>query len=140
MPPTHTITRYVQFAETDMAGVLHFSNYFRLMEEVEHAFFRSLGLGVVVERDGAVYSWPRVKVSCEYRGPLRFEDEVTLAMTLTRIGTKSYDFEVTFSRGSERVAVGHITAVCCRMKDATFESIEIPPFLRNPLEAAMASA
>ena len=30
-----TLKRTVQFAETDMAGVMHFSNYFRIMEETE---------------------------------------------------------------------------------------------------------
>ena len=37
------ITRRVEFSETDMAGIMHFSNYFRFMETAEHAFFRSLG-------------------------------------------------------------------------------------------------
>ena len=40
------ITRRVQFVETDLAGVLHFSNYYRYMEEVECAFWRDRGLGV----------------------------------------------------------------------------------------------
>ena len=31
----HT-TRRIQFAETDMAGIVHFSNFFRYMEEAEH--------------------------------------------------------------------------------------------------------
>ena len=40
MPTEFTIKRRVQFSETDMAGIMHFANYFRLMEEVEHAFLR----------------------------------------------------------------------------------------------------
>ena len=60
MPAEFIIRRRVQFAETDMAGVLHFSNYFRYMEEIEHAFWRSLDLTVYF-RDAAPYlSWPRV--------------------------------------------------------------------------------
>ena len=31
------MTRRVAFAETDLAGVLHFANYFRYMEEIEHS-------------------------------------------------------------------------------------------------------
>ena len=37
--PEYRLTRRVQFYETDMAGIVHFSNYFRMMEEVEHHFF-----------------------------------------------------------------------------------------------------
>jgi acyl-CoA thioester hydrolase len=36
--------RRVLFHETDMAGIVHFSNFFKYMEEAEHSFMRSLGL------------------------------------------------------------------------------------------------
>ena len=36
-------TRQVEFSETDMAGIMHFSNFFRFMETAEHGFYRSLG-------------------------------------------------------------------------------------------------
>jgi hypothetical protein len=42
-----TCTERVQFSDTDMAGIVHFSNFFRYMERVEHAFFRSLGFSIV---------------------------------------------------------------------------------------------
>ena len=47
-----TLTRRVEFSETDMAGIVHFSNFFRFMESAEHAFFRSLGFSVAGSRDG----------------------------------------------------------------------------------------
>ena len=40
------IVREVEFSDTDMAGIMHFSNFFRFMEAAEHAFFRSLGLSI----------------------------------------------------------------------------------------------
>ena len=42
--------RRVEFAETDMAGIVHYSNFFRYMETAEHGFFRSLGLSVVMDQ------------------------------------------------------------------------------------------
>ena len=41
-----THQRQVEFAETDMAGIVHFANFFRWMESAEHAFLRSLGHSV----------------------------------------------------------------------------------------------
>ena len=67
--------RRVEFAETDMAGILHFSNYLRYMEEVEHAFFRSLGLSVQPCAKSGILGWARGKVSCTYRKPLHFEGD-----------------------------------------------------------------
>ena len=73
-PGEFTYTRSVQFAETDLAGIVHFSAYFRYMEEAEHALWRAAGLSVA--RDGL--HWPRVAAYCDYMNPLRFEDEVTV--------------------------------------------------------------
>ena len=71
-------TRRVQFAETDLAGIVHFSNFYRYMEEAEHAFYRSLGFSVHdMPRDapGSKVGWPRVHASADFRNPLRFEEE-----------------------------------------------------------------
>ncbi|MEQ2009187.1 MAG: acyl-CoA thioesterase, partial [Limisphaerales bacterium] len=39
--------RRVEFSETDMAGIVHYSNFFKYMETAEHAFFRSLGFSII---------------------------------------------------------------------------------------------
>ena len=39
--------RIVEFSETDMAGIVHFSNYCKYMEAAEHRFFRSIGYSIV---------------------------------------------------------------------------------------------
>ena len=36
----HRLQRRVEFSETDAAGIVHFSNFFRYMEGAEHAFLR----------------------------------------------------------------------------------------------------
>ena len=115
MPADFTIIHRVQFAETDLAGIMHFSNFFKMMEEVEHAFFRSVGLSVSMQHDDIHIGWPRVSASCEYFGPLRFEDEVELMMRVTKVGEKSFNYEVEFIREGRRVALGKMTSVCCEM-------------------------
>ena len=127
------ISRRVQFAETDMAGVLYFANYFRLMEEVENAFWQSSGLsGYMLHRDPAV-GWPRVAVSCEYLAPARFEDELDVRLRVTHLGTSSVAYEVEFLCRGQRIALGRIKAVCCAMKGGSFVSVDIPPVLREKL-------
>lgn len=135
MSGAFSITRRVQFADTDMAGVLHFSNYFRYMEEVEHEFWRSLGRSVVTLEGLHTMSWPRVAVSCEYFSPARFEDQVTLAFRLTHIGGRSLSYEVEFLREGQLIASGKTTAVCCGMTDGRFTTMDIPDELRAKLSA-----
>src|SRR3954468_1133289 len=112
MPAQYSLKRRIQFSETDLAGVVHFSNYFRMMEEVEHAFFRNLGLSIVMTHEALEIGWARVPASCEYFGPLKFEDEGELEMRVTKIGDKSFNYEVDFSCAGRRVALGKMTSVC----------------------------
>ncbi len=133
MPAQYTIRRRVQFAETDMAGVMHFANYFRWMEEVEHALFRSLGMSIVQQHDGVTISFPRVRVSCEYFAAARFEEEIDVTLRLTNMGEKSVSLEAEFSRQGETLARGEIKMVCCRMEADKFTSIPIPDVIRARL-------
>jgi acyl-CoA thioester hydrolase len=134
MPAEFTMKRTVQFAETDMAGVMHFANYFRIMEEVEHAFWRSLGMSVHMIVHEPEFGWPRVKVTCEYFAPARFEDELDVRLRVARIGEKSAEFEIEFTRDGKRLAQGRTTAVCCALDGrGSFQAIEIPPQVREKL-------
>ncbi|RME37069.1 MAG: acyl-CoA thioesterase [Planctomycetota bacterium] len=139
MSEAFRITRRVQFAETDLAGVLHFSHYFRYMEEVEHAFLRSLGFSVVDPGGIEVLSWPRVSASCEYVSAARFEDELTLSLRVVEMGERSVCYEIEFNRGTERIAVGRIKAVCCAMREGRFQSQPIPDAWRQRLGAFLDS-
>ena len=135
MPKQFTLTRRVQFAETDMAGVMHFANYFRWMEEIEHAFFRSMGLSVAQAHDGGRLGWPRVRVACEFFAPVRFEDVVDVKLEITDISEKSITWEAMFLHDGTRVARGRIKMVCCRLDGDRFSSIVIPDFIRAKLES-----
>ena len=124
----------VQFADTDMAGIVHFANFFRMMEEVEHAFFRSVSLSVSMQHDGMHVGWPRKATACEFFGPVKFEDEVELRLRVTRLGEKSFSYEVDFLLDGRRMALGKTTSVCCELlPDGKMRSIPIPPAIRERL-------
>jgi YbgC/YbaW family acyl-CoA thioester hydrolase len=136
----YTITRRVEFSETDMAGMVHFSNFFRYMESAEHAFFRSLGFSI----HGGECGWPRVHADCDFRVPLRFEDtfEVRLLVRERRERSISYVFVFRKVDGDTPVEVarGALTVVCVRFDAATgkLTSIPIPETVANHIEAAPA--
>jgi YbgC/YbaW family acyl-CoA thioester hydrolase len=107
--------RRVEFSETDMAGIMHFSNFFRFMETAEHAFFRSLGLSIFRTGDPPV-SWPRVHASCDYKMPLHFEDEVEIHLLVAEKKTKALTYAFKFRKLNAAppvlVARGALTVVC----------------------------
>lgn len=121
--------RIVQFAETDMAGIVHFSNYYRYMEEAEHAFLRSIGLSVMMTLpDGTVIGWPRVRSSCNYVAPARYQDEIDIRVNVARKGVKSLTFDFEFWRGETRLARGSVKTVCCVIAhNEDLKSIPLPP-------------
>jgi YbgC/YbaW family acyl-CoA thioester hydrolase len=133
MPTEFSILRHVQFSETDLAGIMHFSNYFKMMEEVEHAFFRSVGLSVSMQHDDIHVGWPRVSAACEFFGPVKFEDQIELRLRVTRVGGKSFSYEVDFLVQGQRVALGKMTSVCCAIDSGALRSIAIPAAIREKL-------
>ena len=135
-----TMTRRVQFAETDQAGVMHFANYFRFMEEVEHAFWRSVGHSIHFRENDREAGWPRVNVGCEYFAPARFEDVLDLCLTVTELSTTKIRFQIEFARDGQVIARGRTTAVCCTIANASFTPVRIPDHLRAQLEELLTTA
>ncbi len=129
----HT-TRLVEFGDTDMAGIVHFANFFRYMEAAEHAFLRSRGLSVFLRWEGQTISFPRVSASCEYRKPARFQDVLDVTVAIDHLGRLSVRYRFTFHKGDDLIAEGQITAVLCRVVEGSgLESFEIPGPLRDKL-------
>ena len=129
--------RRMEFADTDMAGIVHFSRYPVFMETAEHEFLRSVGTDIEVEWNGDRISWPRVAVSCDYRKPARYGDVLDIHVTVKRIGSKSITYEFVFSKDGVETARGQITAVCCVVNHGEdIRAIPIPDFISERLEQA----
>ena len=130
-------TRRVEFSETDMAGIVHFSNFCRYMEHAEHAFFRSLGRSIV-DRDLGV-GWPRVHLSCDFKKPLRFEDEVEIHLLVSAKSSKSISYQFRFRVDGVEAARGAVTVVCVRRNEAgEMKAASIPPKIADQIEVAPA--
>lgn len=132
------VTRRVEFSETDMAGIMHFSNFFRYMETVEHAFIRSLGLTIMDHKADPAIGWPRVAVSCEYFRPLKFEDEVEIHLRVEKKSEKSISYVCTFRKNGEPevCAKGSMTVVCCTFRAGRMQATFIPKEFAEKIEAA----
>ena len=116
--------RRVQFAETDMAGVVHFANFLRYMEEAEHALWRAAGLSIVPP--GSEIGFPRVAASVEFHAPLYFEDEFEVHIRVAAISRRSIRYVSTITRGETKIASGTVTAVCVRNAPRPMRAIDLP--------------
>ena len=135
--------RTVEFSETDMAGIVHFSNYCKYMESAEHRFFRSIGYSIVADQTGPQVGWPRVHVGFDYKKPLRFEDEIEIHLLVARLRSKSitYKFRITKLNGGqpELAATGEMIVVCVSLtNDGAMKACMIPKDFAAKIEVAPA--
>jgi len=138
-------TRRVEFSETDLAGIVHFSNFFRYMETVEHGFWRALGTSVVMAQYNPPLGLPRVHASCDFRRPLRFEDVFEMHLQVTEKKPRSLSFRIKFRRLEpgpiEDVAVGHLTIVCvAKAADGIMRAVAFPEEIAGQITVAPGTA
>ena len=142
MPYEFKARRRVEFSETDMAGIVHYSNFFRYMEAAEHEFFRTLGFSVVTREVDPPVGWPRVHASCDFKQPLRFEDEIEIHMLVSGKKSKSlsYQFRIRKLNGPEPVEVarGSLTVVCVTHQGGAMKAAAIPKEIADKIEVAPA--
>lgn len=125
MPSRFSLQRRVQFYETDSAGIVHFSWFFRYVEEAEHALWRKAGLSIA-PREAAI-GFPRVSASFDFRNPLYFEDQFEVEIRVAAITAKTIRYSATVTRDQTEIAVGRLTIACVRKgPDGRLKAVEIP--------------
>ncbi len=131
----YRLRRRVHFYETDAAGIVHFSAFFRYMEEAEHALWREAGLSI--HPSGGDIGFPRVATSFEFHRPLRFEQEFDVWMRIVAMTRKTIRYACLVTQGETKIATGSLTIACVRRRpDELMTAIEIPPEIAACLQVA----
>ncbi len=129
-----SVKRRVQFYETDAAGIVHFSCYFRYMEEAEHELWRSVGLSVAPRH--AEVGWPRVNATFDYQRPLHFEDVFDVRVRIDALSKRTIRYACEITKDGEAIGSGSLTVVCVRKQDGVMKAVEIPSEIVARLKAA----
>lgn len=135
MPSEYRLQRRVQFYETDAAGIVHFSYFYRYMEEAEHALWREAGLSIAPA--GAEIVFPRVAASFDFHRPLRFEDEFEVYIQIAEITAKSIRYAAQITKNGVRIATGSLVTACARQRPGEpLQATIIPAEITKRLEVA----
>jgi 4-hydroxybenzoyl-CoA thioesterase/acyl-CoA thioester hydrolase len=127
----HRFHRRVQFHETDLAGMAHFSGYFLYMEEAEHDLWRQAGLSIASPDDNLRFL--RVAASCDFRAPLRFEDEFEVRIRIAALGSRTIKYACELTRGDTRIASGSMTVACVDIAAKPPRAVDIPKRIADGL-------
>ena len=137
MPHEYKIRRRVHFQDTDSAGIIHFANYFRYMEEAETEFLFHLGELAGVRPGDDFFVAPRVATSAEFLKPVRFGDILDVTIRCVGKGRSSIDYAYSFQLDGVEVARAKLRAVCvAKGPDGDYSSTPIPEALDRVLEVA----
>jgi YbgC/YbaW family acyl-CoA thioester hydrolase len=137
--------RRVEFAETDMAGQVHFSNFFRYMEEAEHAIWRKAGMRIAAPPSphgfgeaGSRLQWPRIAAQCDFKSRLKVDDEFEVRTEMAKVSARTIQWGHTLMRGDTLIASGTVTAVCVKEQpDGSIKAVEIPADILARLKQAL---
>jgi YbgC/YbaW family acyl-CoA thioester hydrolase len=130
----HRYRRIVQWQDTDLAGIIHFSNYFRYMEEAQTDFLIANGLDYRPGGTDYTFLLPRVSSSCDFKKPVTFRDEIDVYLRVIEVGKSSIHYEFSFQCKGEEVALGKLSEVCgVADGNGGFKSAELPAKLRGIL-------
>ena len=140
----HTSTRRIEFSETDMAGLVHFSNFFKYMETAERDFFEAAGVDLIRTKPGELVGWPRARAECKFSAPVRFGDIIDIHIAVKAVKDRSINFQFRILRrnpdGSRtQCGKGHMTTVLTELTSAgELQSVELPPHVRERITEAPA--
>ena len=100
------------YGDCDVVGIAYFAIYYPWMERAQTLWLHSHGLrsGELVEDLGILTVG--VHSECTYKQMVRVFDELTITITLDRVGTTSYTLGFDFLRDGDVVTHGAMTFVC----------------------------
>ena len=127
-----------------MAGLVHFSNFFKYMETAERDFFEAAGVNLINTQPGKAIGWPRARAECKFSAPLRFGDTIDIHIAVKAVKDRSIDFQFRIYRrnpdGSRtHAAKGHMSTILTELTaSGQLRSIELPDSVREKITEAPA--
>jgi 1,4-dihydroxy-2-naphthoyl-CoA hydrolase len=136
MSVAHSEKRVIAFQDVDAAGIVFYARVFDYFHDAYVVFLRSRGAPLETAlRDGAWVA-PLRHAAADYRRPLRFGDEITVA--LVRIDLEETEYRINYRIETTEGVACEGETVHVSVDPQTYRRAPIPDVLRRALEAAPA--
>ena len=126
----------VHWVDTDIAGVMHYSNFFRYFEACEEEFYRSQGAALGNLREKFKVMLPRVEAHCIYKSACRFDDLIEVSLKVKKVASKTvtYHFQLHRKEENQLAAEGSVT---CIAVDMNWKVVPLPAEIATILRGNM---
>ncbi len=104
----HEIQLRVRYKETDPMGYLHHANYLTYFEIARTEMLRAAG-GNYRQMEAGGDFVVVVRAECRYHRPARYDDLLTIRVTVVKVTLAKIEHEYRVFRDGELLAVGHVT-------------------------------
>jgi len=121
-------TSPVRFSDVDHAGIVYYPRFFHLFHLAFEELWRArMGARAYVELlDVDRVGFPAVRAECDFKAPLRFGDDATVELSISRMGRTSITFHYRVFRAHDRVLAAQGNVVCAIVDLAKFVAIPAP--------------
>lgn len=129
----------VRWAECDQQGIVFYANYLAYFDLAMTELYRE-AMGAYQAMLDLAVDMVVAEAGIRYRGSARFDDEIELQATVTRLGETSTSTALAIERVSDGMALvdGELRHVC--VDPQTMRSCALPPEVRQALESYVATA
>lgn len=124
----YSYSRKVAFKDTDMAGVVHFTQLLAYAEEAEHEALLQAGVEPISGKGG----FPKVHSSCDYRSPARYGEVLEVCVGIAELSARSIQWKFALYRADQLVCEGDFVTVLVNTKG-------MPEGIDDALKAMLAS-
>ena len=134
MPSVFTWTVRVYYEDTDAGGIVFYANYLKFFERARTEWLRAAGINQqeLIASDGAAFV---VKsASIDYHAPARLDDELTLTLTIEKLGRASVQFAQKAYKGDALLVEANVKVGCVDL--ATVRPRSLPEHVADKMRAA----
>lgn len=134
MPSVFTWPVRVYYEDTDAGGIVFYANYLKFFERARTEWLRAAGIGQqeLIASDNAGFV---VKsASIDYHSPARLDDELTLTLSIEKLGRASVQFAQKAYKGDQLLVEASVKVGCVDL--ATVRPRSLPEHVAAKMRAA----
>jgi 4-hydroxybenzoyl-CoA thioesterase len=125
-----TVDKQIRFHHCDPAGIVFYPQFYVLLHEAQEDFLAHIGFAEhrMIESG---YGVPIVDMTTQFLGMCRNGDQITVSLSLTRLGNSSVGMRYRINRGETVALRARAVVVYSKLPDG--KPVRIPDDLRQAL-------
>jgi len=134
MPSLFTWAVRVYYEDTDAGGIVFYANYLKFFERARTEWLRAAGVRQqdLIDRAGVAFVVRSARI--DYHAPARLDDELTLTLTIEKLGRASVQFAQKAYCGDRLLAEASVKVGCVDI--ATVRPRSLPDDVADKMRAA----